>query len=252
MPLIFRHLAAAVLPLSATAAGILAVGIAVQLPRGPATGRCAHPRRQPARAGSRCRRSAPAWHECDCSAWRTGVVRASDPRRHRRAPSRRPSAPPAPASSRQLEPTTAISSSPSPPRRPEADSVEEAAPLTPPVAARRRLPPRSPRSLPRPQARIHRGQYTGAAGRCDACRGADRGAGGHRHARRSTPRRKPEAAGQAREEREDASRRIRRSPAMEAKKERPKPTRQEERRRGRSTRRPTAEAAGSPPSRRRR
>ena len=36
MPLIFRHLAAAVLPLSATAAGILAVGTAVQLPRGPA------------------------------------------------------------------------------------------------------------------------------------------------------------------------------------------------------------------------
>jgi len=35
MPLIIRHLAAAVLPLSATAAGILAVGIAVQLPRGP-------------------------------------------------------------------------------------------------------------------------------------------------------------------------------------------------------------------------
>ena len=35
MPLIFRHLAAAVLPLSATTAGILAVGIAEQLPRGP-------------------------------------------------------------------------------------------------------------------------------------------------------------------------------------------------------------------------
>ena len=35
MPLILRHLAAAVLPLSATAAGILAVGIAVQLPRAP-------------------------------------------------------------------------------------------------------------------------------------------------------------------------------------------------------------------------
>ena len=35
MPLILRHFAAAVLPLSATAAGILAVGIAVELPRGP-------------------------------------------------------------------------------------------------------------------------------------------------------------------------------------------------------------------------
>ena len=37
MPLIIRHLAAAVLPLSATAAGILAVGIAVQLPDAPST-----------------------------------------------------------------------------------------------------------------------------------------------------------------------------------------------------------------------
>ena len=37
MPLIIRHLAAAVLPLSATAAGILAVGIAVQLPEAPST-----------------------------------------------------------------------------------------------------------------------------------------------------------------------------------------------------------------------
>ena len=83
MPLIFRHLAAAVLPLSATAAGILAVGIAVQLPRGPSPVISAPPVVSPLEPAARRRRPAPARREASaCSADRP-TVRVPATRVHR-------------------------------------------------------------------------------------------------------------------------------------------------------------------------
>ncbi len=215
MPLIFRHLAAAVLPLSATAAGILAVGIAVQLPRGPAPVVCSTSRRQPARAGSRCRRTASPRGASACSACRTGVGRASILGCNRERPVRRPwhlsrlRAPDSCNRRRRSVRARLLRARPRSRHRPKRQPRQRRR-----LPPRRRLRPRSPRSLPRPQARVHRVVHRGrrALRRLPVCRPRSRQPSPRA---RSTPRRKQRLPGRRRRK-GGRNRRIRRSPAMEA------------------------------------
>ena len=132
--MLFRHLAAAVLPLAATAAGVLAVGLAVQMPRGPSSAVAvpgvvlpgqpaaevvASPARKPGHEGSRV---APS------------VARISSPPP---AAVGQPTADHAPSPIAPKHATVSIGrvrpSLPRPATKPVP--AEEAAPLTPPVAA---------------------------------------------------------------------------------------------------------------------
>lgn len=136
MPQIFRHLAAAVLPLSATAAGILAVGIAVQLPRGPSAIVSAPPVVSPleptpavvAHLPSTTKRPVPPTvaRQSALTTQSSGVVTTA---------TSQSSAPSAPAAAPPTEPTTSSTQQPSLPRSTRKPRVaEEAAALTPPVA----------------------------------------------------------------------------------------------------------------------